>query len=171
MSADRRAPRYPLEALHKREGWRLDALQSELGTASRRLIDCNERYTALCREYRVTATAAAPLATAFIDPVVARSRLLYLSDMHTRMKAAAQAVGELEGSRDRLRTDSGKQHGKLEAIEQHRREFLREEAARADRLQSAEADRDWLARSQWRKQHADVGAQPSDETDRAGGSE
>ena len=150
MSTHRLHIRYPLEALHKREGWRLEALQAELGATSRRLLDSNARCGALRRDFSTVVSAGAPLAASAIDPVLSRSRLLYLSDLHTQIKAAAQAVVDLEASRDRLRLRSGEQRAALEAIERHRREFVREERVRVERLQSVEADRDWLAGSRWR---------------------
>jgi len=152
MTTDRRLPGYPLEALRKREGWRLEALQAELAAASRNLIDSNERYDVLSREYRASAAAAAPIVAAAIDPISARNRLLHLSDMHGRMKAATQAIGELQQGRERIQARSGEQSGKLESIDRHRQAFLRVEAAQVQRLESAAADRDWLARLHWRAQ-------------------
>jgi hypothetical protein len=164
MTNERRLPRYPLEALRRREGWRLEALQAELAAASRKLLDSNERYDVLCREYRAGAAAAAPIAAAAIDPIAARNRLLHLSDMLGRMKAATQAIGQLEESRERIQARSGQQSGKLESIDRHRQAFLRVEATQLQRRESAEADRDWLARLHWRAQagrDADASGAPS----------
>lgn len=150
MSADGTTSRYPLEALRQREGWRLDALQAELGASARRLVDTDAHCQDLRHEFRAVAAQALPVVATAIDPVVARSRLLYLGVLQMRVAAAARSVAEAQQSRDRIRLDCGRQHCKVEAIERHRQGFLRGETARLDRLQSAEADRDWLTRAWWR---------------------
>jgi hypothetical protein len=164
MSADRRALRYPLEALRQRETWRLDALYAELGSASRKLVETGEQYETLCRQYRALAEAAVPSARAAIDPVVARSRLSYLGRVQTHIASAAGVLREMEASLEQLRADSGKQRVKLESLERHRQDFQRETALRIEREQSKEADRDWLARAQCRAQHTVRSVTPSPRT-------
>ena len=89
MSAERRAHRYPLEAVHRREGWRLESLQAELGAAARRLGEAGEQYEACCRRQRIAAQAARSDANAVIDPVLARGRLAYLGQAQARAASAS----------------------------------------------------------------------------------
>jgi hypothetical protein len=151
VTSDPRTTAYPLEALRKREGWRLETLQAELAAASRRAAESIESRDELRRAHRTLSNSASPARAAIIDPAATARRLAYLSDLQGRAVEAAQRVLALERARELLRARSLEQQVRFEAIEAHRRNHLREEAVVEGRKQGAEADREWLARSNWRR--------------------
>ncbi len=146
MSFDGRSLRYPLEALHKREGWRLDALRAELADATRRHEARSDECRRLEDEHRAVALSVLPTVTSAIDPARARSRLIYLSDLRSRLERAVEALNTLGQEQERLRADSRQQQARLEAIARHREAHFREQAALAAAQQAAQADDDWLRR-------------------------
>lgn len=145
MTLDLRSIRYPLEALHRREGWRLDALRTELAAATRRHDTQRDHTHRLERDHRAAAQSAAPIAAAAIDPAAAHGRLVYLSGLRARLLAAAGALQAIERERERIRGDGRRQHARVEALAEHRQLHLRAEGSRQLAQRANVADRDWLA--------------------------
>jgi flagellar biosynthesis chaperone FliJ len=145
-----RSPKYPLEPLRLREGWRLELLQTALAAASRRLAETNNKHVRLCRERRMICEDSAMVASAVIDPCLARNRLRYLDDLSARIASTVGSIRELESDRERIRQQASEQRDKLESLERHRRRHAHELASAASREEANEADREWLGRSQWR---------------------
>jgi hypothetical protein len=154
MSSATRLSPYPLEALHKRERWRLDALRLELVAAATELAASGARHEALVRDARAAAAAASPAPRSVIDPAHARRHLLHLAALQVRAANAAQDLATHDASCARLREASRAQQIRLESIDRHRADFQRTAAADAERRHGVESEREWLARSEWKKRVA-----------------
>lgn len=147
MSVDARGFVYPLEALQRQAAWRLEALRIELGAALRALSTLQEETGGLQREHDTLARAAAPPALGGVDPVRARSTLAFLSDARRRLQLLDLRVTDAQAEVERLREGIREQQHKLDSIERHRGERLRDHISERGRRLAVEADQDWLTRS------------------------
>ncbi len=150
MSIDTRGLTYPLDALFRQENWRLEGLQSELAVVSRRLSRARDDRDELQGLVRAESRSMCPIPSGVIDTEAAARCLIHLRELQRRAIAAVHAVLALEEARDRLRADGLKQRTRFESIERHRGDYFRDEGLRADRQQSIEMDREWLAGANWR---------------------
>jgi len=147
MNVDTRGFVFPLESLRRQAAWRLESARIELGAALRALGTLHEEVGVLRREHDSLARAAAPAARGHVDPVRARSTLAFLSDTRRRLQLLDARVAEAQAEVDRLREHGREQQRKLESIERHRDECLRDHIFERGRRLAVEADQDWLARS------------------------
>jgi flagellar biosynthesis chaperone FliJ len=152
MSGDARGFTYSLEAVRRQASWQLDALHGELAAATRNLAAASAEFSQLQQEHRALAAQAAPSAMAVVDPSRSRRVLVYLADVQRRLQLMRERVAALTDTRDTLRERARAQQVKSDSLEQHREGCLREHLALADHSAAVEADRDWLARTNWRVQ-------------------
>ena len=155
MSIDMRGFVYALEPIRKKNRWELDALQARLGKAQADVDKAQASLNELLGAYARTAADASGCAAEAFDPFRHRRQVAYLRLLHQRIETQREDTDNLRSIRDSLRAGCNAKQQALELLDGHRdrckERYRHDEQVR----QSAEADRDWIARSQWR-----AGAEP-----------
>ena len=156
MIGDARGFNYPLEAVRRRAAWQLETSRGELAKTLRDIDARTRELRALDREHALLAAHAAPSAMGSVDPTRVRRLLVYLADMRHRMRDLQEVITSMTVSRDALDLQCRQQQLKVDAIERHRDDALKEHVAQSNHQQAIEADQDWLAQARCRQLHRNV---------------
>lgn len=146
---DLRGFRYALEPLQTKRQWHLNALQAQLGREQQRLGERRQTLKAQQGEHRDQSHLASAAMRVHLDPIVHQRALAYLARLHGTIQESQGILNELQIQCDNTKKECVEQQCKVEVLEQHRRDQLRDYAADMTAKQAAEADRDWVARTQW----------------------
>jgi flagellar biosynthesis chaperone FliJ len=139
--------KYALEPVRQQREWTLDAARARLAASLSELAGCEARVLRLAGHRDNEARATSDAWQRVRDPRSQRAALAYLSFLQQQVE---QASRELALLRDRVsdeRAACESRQRKLEVIEEHRRESLREARFESNRKSAAQSDADWTARS------------------------
>lgn len=148
MSAlDLRGFRHALDPLTRRQRWTLEARQLELAAAGAELARADAARLRLRQDYEQGADQALRRCATRIDPAAHARTLGYLAGLRERMLVAWREVERLRARRQELLDDCIALQRRLDVLERHRDEAKADFASTELRRQSAEMDREWVARN------------------------
>jgi len=157
MSVDMRRFKYMLEPVLDQRRWQLEALQGRLGSLQQRINAEEELINTLQSQHAIQSQEAARILLQRINPEGHARSLQWLSQLRARIATAQMSMEELNGQRLALLAECMAVQCKINAIETHREESVRQFATDESARMAAEADRDWLARSS----HANLSSAPA----------
>ena len=147
---DLRGFAYALEPVRQQRQWQFDAALARLGELRRQIAEWEAQRDALHEECQAQAARAARVWTARVDPS-AQARLLgYLAALQQRRADAEREIAALDELAQSARRECMAQQQKLEVLDQHRTETLKDYATEQHRKSGAQADQDWAARQSHR---------------------
>ncbi len=150
MSIDLRRFVYPLEALRRRHEWQRDAARTRLAAAEREVATERAKLEALREERTRAAADCARSAARHLDPQRHVQGLAWLARLHARIAKQEDVLAKAEARRDAVRKECTERQQKVELDDEHRESCLEEFRVSEEARGRAEADRDWIARQQWR---------------------
>jgi hypothetical protein len=150
MTVDLRKFAYALEPVRRKHRWQFDASLAKLGKAQVAVDEAERSLQQLRDGYTQAARDAGAAQTGRFDPGMHRRSVAYLGQVQRQIDLQKERLQELQEERGRLRAECVVLQQKLELTERHRQQSLDEYVLAEQNRQSAEADRDWVARSLWR---------------------
>lgn len=153
MNIDVRGFIYPLDALQRKQQWRLDALKLKLAQANAALdaqrnaiAELENKLQNICS---VISKKVGEALTERFDLFQHRYGIDYLAQLQHQIQQQKQDLNVLQTQRAAVLEQCLWQQQKLELGKQHRQQCWQDYRQLQGNLQSAEADRDFLARRQW----------------------
>jgi hypothetical protein len=143
---DLRGFAYVLEPVRQQRQWQFDAALARLGELRRQISEWEAQRDTLHRECEAQAARAARVWTARADPSAQRRLLGYLAALQQRRADAEREIATLDELAEQARRECATQQQRLEVLDQHRAETLKEYAMEQHRKSGAQADQDWAAR-------------------------
>lgn len=148
---DLRAFTYQLTPIHKMAQWKLDVLRQELASAQGEVTSCLARITDLKSRYSIE---AATVKLAWLEQLNVTNHsyaLNYLMSLKGALEREYKNLSLVQSVLCAARLACIEQQRKLELIESHRESEISDfKLTQLNRMLS-EADRDWAARSIWKK--------------------
>ncbi|ROZ63194.1 hypothetical protein [Ramlibacter sp. WS9] len=148
--ADLRGFEYGLEPIRRQRQWQFDAALAGLGKLQREAARWDAERDRLHGECVAQAARAAQVWTDRADPT-AQARLLgYLAALQQRHADAEREIAALATRVDLARRECAAQQQRLEVLDQHRADTLKDYAVEQHRKAGAEADQEWVAQASHR---------------------
>ena len=147
MSVDMRRFKYALEPVLAQRRWQLEALQGRLGSLQRRINAEEELIGTLRSQHAIQSEEAARILLQRINPEGHARSLQWLSHLRAQIAQAQTSLEDLISQRSALLTECLTAQCKINSIEAHREDSVRQFATDESARLATEADRDWLARS------------------------
>jgi len=144
--ADLRGFAYVLEPVRQQRQWQFDAALARLGELRRQIGEWEARRDALHQECQAQAARAARVWTARADPAAQRRLLDYLAALQQRHADTEREIAALNELAEQARRECATQQQKLEVLDRHRAETLKEFAMEQHRKSGVQADQDWVGR-------------------------
>ena len=150
-SVDLRGFVYQLEPIRKRNKWELDAFQQKLALAQKEFSAGQNILNSLKQKYTSKMLVTKSSWHEQLNLVNHQHALFYLQALQRRIENQSMELVTLKEKLDTLRELCLEQQMKLELIDVHRESSVSDYKLEQQNIQSAEADREWNARSLWRQ--------------------
>ncbi|MBC3875058.1 hypothetical protein [Undibacterium flavidum] len=142
---------YQLAPVLKVAEWELSRRQQRLALLQAELTQCEYVLRALKQAYVLEANNAKNVWNTQLDVANHGHALQYLQEKKMQIQFKTEELLRLQASVIDARAACVDQQMKLELIESHRENAIADFGLEQSKLLSSEADRDWSARSLWRK--------------------
>ena len=151
-SVDLRGFVYRLSPVQKLATWKLDSLHQKLASAQSDVVACEKVLGQLKLNYLEKANEVKDAWLSRLNVTNHSQSLHYLQTQKMRIEHKVQELQGLRLVLDELRRECIDQQKKVDLIDSHRENSIEEYQLEQQNILSAEADRDWNARTQWRAQ-------------------
>jgi len=143
---------YGLEPVQQKQQWRLDALQVQLSKTHKQLQQHQAALDALQLTHREQSLHATQALQRQFNPAAHSLTLAYLAQLQEQIDVSQARLVQTQNEQKALQQACIAQQNRLVLLTRHREQatqaYMKEEANRL----ASEADRDWMARRQWRHQ-------------------